>query len=30
VRFLSDQSMIARPVAIDDLFAPVRGHDWGA
>lgn len=30
VRFLSDQSMIARPMAIDDLFAPVRGHHWGA
>lgn len=29
VRFLSDQPMIARPVAIDGLFAPVRGHHWG-
>ena len=25
VRYLVDQSMIAEPVAIDELFAPVRG-----
>jgi 4,5-dihydroxyphthalate decarboxylase len=26
VRFLADQSMIAAPVKVDDLFAPVHGH----
>jgi 4,5-dihydroxyphthalate decarboxylase len=26
VRFLADQSMIAAPVKLDDLFAPVHGH----
>jgi 4,5-dihydroxyphthalate decarboxylase len=29
-KFLHEQSMIAKPVAIDDLFAPVRGHQWAA
>jgi 4,5-dihydroxyphthalate decarboxylase len=26
VRFLADQSMIAAPVRLEDLFVPVRGH----
>jgi 4,5-dihydroxyphthalate decarboxylase len=30
VKFLHDQSMIAKPVAIDDLFVPVRGHQWAS
>lgn len=30
VQFLYDQSMIAAPVKVDDLFAPVRGHNWNA
>jgi 4,5-dihydroxyphthalate decarboxylase len=29
VRCLVDQSMIARPVAVDDLFLPVRGEGFG-
>ena len=28
VRFMVDQSMIAAPVPVDDLFAPVHGHGW--
>jgi len=30
VQYLLDQSMIDRAVAVDDLFAPVRGHNWSA
>lgn len=28
VQFLVDQSMIAKPIPVDDLFVPVRGHQW--
>jgi 4,5-dihydroxyphthalate decarboxylase len=28
VQFLLDQSMIDRSVGVDQLFAPVRGHNW--
>jgi 4,5-dihydroxyphthalate decarboxylase len=28
VQFLADQSMIERTVPIEELFAPVRAHDW--
>jgi 4,5-dihydroxyphthalate decarboxylase len=30
VQFLEDQSMIERAVSVDDLFAPVRGHNWAS
>jgi 4,5-dihydroxyphthalate decarboxylase len=30
VQFLVDQSMIAKPVPIDDLFVKVRGHQWAS
>lgn len=30
VQFLLDQSMIARPVKVDELFVPVRPHNWSA
>lgn len=28
VQFLLDQSMIERPVPVDELFVPVRPHNW--
>jgi len=30
VQFLADQSMIAKPIAVDDLFVNIRSHNWGS
>jgi 4,5-dihydroxyphthalate decarboxylase len=30
VRFMTDQSMIAEPVPVDELFVPVHSHGWSS